>query len=184
MPKKHDGPVPFSVFGLHRFHFLKRAQAPVQSRKAFTLIELILVTILIGVFVGLVIPRVGILFFKYEFHDTIKNIETMIRFAQESSLLEKTTYRVTMDRATKEFALEREIYDEDEGKNIFCALEGSRGKSRLLPDDARLSSYSDSIYFFPDGTTTRDRVSVRFDDDEVVFIFDGTFHGFRVKYGT
>jgi len=154
------------------------------SKNGFTLIELLLVIVLIGVFVGLVIPRVSVMFFDYEFHSTVEKVEKLIRYAQQSSLYEKSKYRLSLDRFEKHLVLEKEYPAEYGDKKEFRAVAGKFGEAVVLPEGCALSfRASDAIYFFPDGKTSKEVVTMRYKEEkEVAFTFDGTLHGFAVAY--
>jgi len=151
------------------------------SLTGFTLIELLLVLTLLGIFVGLVIPRVGNLFFDYEFHSSVERIEKMIRFAQQDAVNKELYYRLTIDRTENALILETKSPD---SKGDYSPVPGKIGEEFELPKLCEFSSLrSDAIYFFPDGSTSRAQFAVRYKDDEkVTFKFKGTPFGFSLKY--
>ena len=152
------------------------------ERAGFTLIEILLVLVLLGIFVGLVIPRVGILFFDYEFHSTINQIEKLIRFASYNSVLNGNIYRLTIDRREKSFVLFQKGTDDD--KQEFENVPGRAGSSLILPQNMDISDLSmDTVYFFPDGSSTIATVTLTYRNEKTVsFVMKGYIHGFKVVY--
>jgi type II secretory pathway pseudopilin PulG len=146
----------------------------------FTLIELFLVILLIAVFVGLVIPRVAVLFLGYEFHTTAEKIEKMIFFAQQEAVNNSIYYRLRFDRSDKTFRLEKKDLDQDD----YQMIEGPLGQLHSLPEKIELDIFrTDTIYFFPDGTTTQAEFSLQYDRKEkVIFSLSGAPFGLKIKY--
>ncbi len=152
------------------------------SLTGFTLIEILLVLVLLSIFVGLVIPRVGILFFDYEFHSTANKIEKLIRFASYSAILNKNIYRLNIDRTAKSFSLSQK--KTVNGNSEFENVSGKAGSTLFLPQRVDLSNITaDEIYFFPDGSSTASTITIKHSNDNTVsFVLKGFIHGFKVMY--
>jgi type II secretory pathway pseudopilin PulG len=148
----------------------------------FTLIELLLILVLIGVFLGLVVPRVGLMYFGYEFHTTVEKIEKTILYAQQNAISHNRYYRLTIDRYDKSVALEYK--DPGDPRAQYAAEPGRAGEVIRLPEKCELAlTYGDTIYFYPDGRTSRGRFSIAFEDTQKAqFSFKGTPFGFSLTY--
>ena len=154
----------------------------VQERTGFTLIEILLVIVLVSIFVGLVIPRIGILFFDYEFHSTVSRIEKVIQFASYDAVINKTLYRLSIDRHEKSFCLYQKKAHDDQKE--FENVPGKVGSVLVLPENIELSHVTtDTIYFFPDGSSTNATFSLTHKNEKTVsFVMKGFVHGFKVVY--
>jgi prepilin-type N-terminal cleavage/methylation domain-containing protein len=168
---------PFKGFTLQR----KRPVPFCVCGKGFTLIELLLVLTLIGVFVGLVVPRIGVMFFDYEFHAAVERVEKVVRFAQQEAVNSDMYYRLTIDRTENTIQLFQKV---PEAYDDYSAIPGTLGEVFALPESCELLTVrAEDIYFYPDGSTSRTQFSIRYKDQErVVFSFKGTPFGFSLTY--
>ena len=113
------------------------------SLKAFTLIEILLIVVLIGIFAGVVIPRVGVLFFDYEFYSTVSQVEKLIRYAQSSAVSDKNTYRLSIDRREKSFSLFKKTLADEESNFVNVPLKsGSKFILKCFIYFSRYPAYS------------------------------------------
>ncbi|MFH1384395.1 MAG: hypothetical protein ABIH47_05455 [Candidatus Omnitrophota bacterium] len=148
----------------------------------FTLIEILLVVLLISIFTGLVIPRVGVLFFNYELHSTIEKIEKLIHYAQQSPVLDGTVYKMSIEREEKRFSLFSQ--QKQDKKEEFEKITGKGSFSIRLPKNMELSDLtSDEIFFFPDGSSTIAQFSICYNNDQTVsFTIPGYLFGLKVTF--
>lgn len=153
-----------------------------RSRSGFTLIELLLILLLIGVFIGLVIPRIGLMYFGYEFHSTVAKVEKTILYAQQNAVNKNRYYRLTFDRGDKRLRLEYKDPEADNGQ--YTAASGRAGEALVLPERCQIeTAYGGTIYFYPDGRTSRGRFSITYEGDyRAQFTFKGTPFGFSLSY--
>lgn len=135
----------------------------------FTLIELIIVTMLIMIFVALSTP-----FFKSTLRDlglkdAAYNISKIIRYAEDCAIVEENTYKVVLDFENHSYAVYRK--KEDTSKDEFERIGGRFGQKFKLPESAAFSGDTKEIMFYPNGQC----------DKFSVFIIGNNKEGYEIK---
>lgn len=136
-------------------------------RSAFTLIELILVTVIILVLIGLAVPIFRNTFSDLNIKNASFNISKLINYAQEKAILERKEFKMALD-------FEKGVYQLFEKDYSLTAPEkkiaGRFGKSFKLPRDAFFVSPRKFIRFYPDGRC----------DEVNIDVFDKTGAGYKI----
>ena len=63
-------------------------------RSGFTLLEILLVTVILAILLGLVTPRFRNSFDSLQFKNFVLNTAALLRYAHDRAILEKETYRL------------------------------------------------------------------------------------------
>lgn len=142
----------------------RRSQIPIalgMKKNAFTLIELMFVTVIIFVIIGLSVPLFRKTYSDLTARDTAFTLSTMAGFAQEKAVLDRKIYKTV-------FNFDEGLYrllesEEVEGVLVYKNAQGRFGRARRLPrglffkDPADTASGQDSgrhekeLFFYPDG---------------------------------
>ncbi|MFA6321276.1 MAG: hypothetical protein WCY36_05400 [Candidatus Omnitrophota bacterium] len=131
------------------------------ERKAFTLIELTLVTVIILALVGLSIPLFKNTFSDLSAKNTAFNISKLASYAQEKAIINRKNYKVIFDFNKRTYQLFESNQTQD--GIIYVKEKGRFGKSFDMPlglsfydPSADLGKntaeeYKKQIVFYPDG---------------------------------
>ena len=124
----------------------------------FTLIELALVTVLLGMLVALTTPLFQRTFRTLAVEEAGRSLTRTMHFARERSILEGGRYRLHLDPEEGAYWLSVE----DDG--VFRRLPGRAGRTVRLPRGIRLETDQRHVTFTPNGAATDARL--QFSSDE------------------
>jgi len=145
-------------------------------RAGFTLIELIIVLVIIGIASGLVGIMIGKGSDGLEIKTFTKEISSVLRYARNHAVTEKRTYCFVINKdegVVRLYAHDDETEKEDKGDNED--MEMLPVIDRPLPDDLLISiddDDSDELYieFFPQGNTSGGRIKLEKEKGSIFFI--------------
>lgn len=130
-------------------------------KKAFTLIEVLVVLVIIGLMMGLVIPQAGRIF-RSNLKLASNNLAGAIKYAYDNSIMTRRIERIVFDFEKHSYSLEvsapgvlvaldkeqtdnKKEEDDDDQKNktkTFSRIDGTWGRIKYLPTGV----FFDSIY--------------------------------------
>jgi len=125
--------------------------------RGFTLVELLLVIILIGIISVAAVPNLGRSYRHLEVEETGRQIAALAQYGRERAILDEMRYALYLDRSRDEAWLCREERGED-GIATFRALGSSESRrswlqtvslAEVVPDPGREKLMV--VYFAPDG---------------------------------
>jgi len=124
-----------------------------QTRYGFTLLELLVLLLILGLGALLIIPRFAGSREKLTEDSLLRDLETKIRYAQYHAVLENKRFLFRYDRDKKKYGILKEA-DENAGKN-WIPPSGSWGKSKPVQEPFALSVRRKAdILFLPDGSAS------------------------------
>jgi type II secretion system protein H len=123
-----------------------------KNQKSFTLIELLLVLVLFGLFAGAAVPRLIGTIKDFGFNRDLANFQKTLRYAQYHAILEGKVYELQIDQAEKTYSLRRQI--ETENFEDFEPIKIGARTTHRLDEGTGIMSGQDEIHFFPDGSMT------------------------------
>ena len=125
---------------------LKKIQ-PSTCIRSFTLIELLLVVILLGVVAGLVIPNFGPTLSNFQLKETARNISYVMRYAQSRSIIKNIVHELVFDDAFGKY----QIKAVDEDQEISEAIKSRLGRVFSIPKEVVVTCREQRIRFNTDG---------------------------------
>jgi general secretion pathway protein H len=153
---------------------------PQSGRAGFTLIELIIVLVIIGIASGLVGIMIGRGSGGLEMKTVTKEISSILRFARNHAVSEKRTYCLVIHKEEREvrlYAVQDETdQKDDENKDDENNVENELlVLSRPLPEDLLISiddDDSDVLYmeFFPLGNSSGGTIKLEKENGSIFFI--------------
>jgi general secretion pathway protein H len=117
----------------------------------FTLLELVVVLVILGIVLGVTVPRFGGLLGRGELTWTTKALSAYLRNAKELAVVRNVPVRVSIDPAARYFAasgdgVSLDRFDIPESIGVTVEIDRNR------------STDEDEIVFFPLGHATRSRI--------------------------
>lgn len=120
------------------------------SPAGFTLVELLLVVLIMGILVGISTPLFKNTYYDFQLTDTAQRISGLVRFAQASAIVERAKFRINFNSEKTKYWLEKES---DPAKpNEFLRISGKFGRANSVPQDIKIEYENDTITFYPDGS--------------------------------
>jgi len=115
------------------------------------LIELILVILLVAIIAGLSSPVFRNSFTSLELKDACFNIAKLANYAQEMAIVERASYKLSLDAQTGKFWLSRS--DLLNPGASYQKVKGSYGESFSLPRGISFAVGNElvELFFYPDG---------------------------------
>ena len=125
-------------------------------KKGYTLIELVLLTIIIAILVAVSTPLFRKTFASLELKDTSFNVAKLIGFAQEKAIIERTPYKLIIDKDKSSFQLRRQSPDDS---RKYVKIKEKYGRRFTLPRGLRFKK-DNEIIFYPDGRSDRAIITI------------------------
>jgi Tfp pilus assembly protein FimT len=163
-------------------------KSPVLSKRpygfldyAFTFVELLIITIVIGILISVGIPRFSSTFDNFRLQGFSKDIFYLARFLQASAISQGKIYYLNVDKEKQELTATCKDKDSDEWQKA----PGRFGRVYKAPGniDVKVEPEDKSgIYFYPDGSS--DKVSIIFTDQykrQVSLIAKGGVSGIKIQ---
>ena len=166
--------------------FAPRSASP--SRLGFTLLELLLAIGLMGLMLGLTLPRVGAVKKAYFATEEARAVANSIRSAQDSAIARRTTVALTINPDFENSLEVRRLQAQSWHAGDSAGLaSGGRGwqaireapvvRSTVIAGRLRLESGKQGILFFANGTSTGGEIMIEDEDGRVQ-------HHFRIEPST
>lgn len=135
------------------------------SCRAFTLIELLIVTIILVVIVGISVPNFSPAYKKFQLQKTTDDLAYLMRYAQSRAIVRGVPVRIVFDPQGLSFWLEQAVEQEsqgfaDEEEVEYLRVEDRFGKAVEIPDGFELRRQQDTVTFYPDGRIEKLEIAV------------------------
>ena len=140
------------------------------SRKAFSLIELLVVVILIALLAGLAMPNLIKGRTYLELKQTAKDIAYMMQYAQQRSVLDNREYQIQFDSSAKQYWLMVEVPIDDAvvQEKEFKRFTGRIGKISAIPLSVALKTEKKIVCFYPNGLMDKIQIDLTDQKNKIV----------------
>jgi Tfp pilus assembly protein FimT len=128
------------------------------NRGGFTLVELILLTIIIAVLVAISTPRFRNTFSGLKLKEASFNLAKLINYAQEKAIIEGVPYKLILDTDEGRYYFLK--FDETSRRGEYIRLKEKVGKIFKLPQGLRLRANKKEIVFYPDGHSEKATIAI------------------------
>jgi len=131
------------------------------SKRGFTLIELILVTAIILVLVGLSTPLFERTFADLVIKSTTYNISKLIDYGWEKAVFQRKIFKMSFDSSHGKYQLlEMDDSVHPPQPPVYKAAKGMVGRVFMLPHGLSLKGSTNEIIFYPDGHCDEAKINV------------------------
>jgi len=140
-----------------RAHVLNRRE----GRKAFTLIEVLLVAAILSALAGLTLPGFRATQRNLELKETALNLQSLMRYAASRAILEHSEILLIFDDSGPSCRLmQRNPGQERTARDAYQNISGHWGKDFSAPEGIRVHSSLPEVIFFRNGEVDSARICV------------------------
>ncbi len=133
------------------------------TQRAFTLIEIILVVLILTVIAGLAAPNLSRSLTKHQFEKSADELFNLMRYAQSRAITQGHDVRLVFNDDYTEYWLSEDAEDKSltSPEAEFSRVPGRMGLTRRIPESIRVQSEEkDHLTFYPDGQIDRAEFAV------------------------
>jgi prepilin-type N-terminal cleavage/methylation domain-containing protein len=136
-----------------------------KRNNAFTLIEILLVLVVVGIILALALPNFSKGYSRFQLNKTADDLLSISRWAQAMAIGQERIYALSFSNDRSSYGLVREVAANEEtmpDQNNFEPVNGALGRMHAVPDaihlvvtqpyDSKGTGNIDRIEFYPDGT--------------------------------
>jgi len=121
-----------------------------KASNAFTLIEILLAVIIIGIISALAAPNLSNGYARFELNKTADDLLNCSRWAQAMAIGQQRIYAISFSHDRHSYNLARNTDPDDQ--ESFTPVNGSLGRKHPIPETISLDTQTDMIEYYPDGT--------------------------------
>lgn len=125
-----------------------------KSSKGFTLIELVIVAVAIGIISAIALPRFGKVMTRLKLKTTARNVTSILRLARSNAVSQKRPFGVYFDVNSRQYVL---FEDKVNLSSFIYEVGDSVIKTTTLPENVNFgyASFNNStVVFFPNGSAS------------------------------
>ena len=129
--------------------FSRRAHPEV----GFTLMEILLVLLILGIIAGLSIPHLSRTYHTMLLNRTTNDLASLIRYAQSRAIIQRQVFQLSLDPQSKRYCLRKADSNSPDKKLPlhFSPVAGRLGRALEIPQEIQILAQNPTIDFQPDG---------------------------------
>jgi len=136
---------------------------------AFTLIEIILAVVIIGIVLAFAVPNFSKMYSRFQLNKTTDDLLSLSRWAQAMAIGQERAYLLSFSEDRRSYDLLRQTINEDaDNQETFDPVKGSLGRKHTLPESVTLDTHDDNVEFYPDGTMGDSTIQLKSSDHKTV----------------
>jgi hypothetical protein len=129
----------------------------IPSKAGYTLIELILLTVIIAILVAVSTPLFRNTFTSLELKESSYNIAKLVNYIQERAIVEGVPYKLVLDAERSRYYI---MKSDPKDPAKYMRLEEKTGRIFGLPAGAKLKTDKAEIHFYPDGHSDKATLTI------------------------
>jgi type II secretion system protein H len=123
------------------------------SRIGFTLIEILLVLVIMGIVLALAVPDMSKAYQHLQLNKTSEDLLDLSRWAQAMAMQQGRIYALAFSGNRRSYKIERtQTTDDEEDQADLEPVQGAAGKMHDIPDAVHLETMNATVNFYPDGS--------------------------------
>jgi len=129
-------------------------------KDSFTLIEILLVVILLGVIAGLVIPNFSNTYTRVQLKEAANNLSFLMQYAQNQAIVKKCNFQLIFDDERSKYWIVKQVDDEELNNSDleYRRISSRFGRMVNIAPQINVETELDHITFYPDGMIQKARV--------------------------
>ncbi len=140
-----------------------------KANNAFTLVEILLVVVIIGIVLALAAPNFSKGYSRFQLNKTADDLLSVSRWAKAMAIGQERIYALSFSNDRRSYGLARvKINEETDNQDSFEPVNGALGRMHPIPDVIRLDTQGDRIKFYPDGTIDPATIQLASPDQKTV----------------
>ena len=143
-------------------HFPNTPFDPQRHLFAFTLIELLLVSVVLALITGLAVPNIKPAYDHLQLQRTVEDLADTMRYAQSRAVASNSSVRLEFDEKLSSFWLTQEGDADKGGGGKYGKIKGRLGRVINIAKGISLESSEEKpcVQFYPDGTIDKIQVYI------------------------
>ncbi len=129
-------------------------------KQGFTLVEIILVVVLLGIVAGLAFPDLSRVYDQFQLNQKVDNLAYLMRYAQSRAVIEGEKQRMVFTSDKRKYWLEEKVNDNEGVEEKYHRISGRLGRSFTLPRRMTATVDGETALFYPDGTMDKIQITV------------------------
>ena len=134
------------------------------KRHGFTLIEILLVLLVLGVISGLAVPNLSQMFSRFQLSHAANDMAYLMRYAQSRAVIQRLVCRFSLDKENNQYSIAQKDSSDDEdapsdtndSAAVFSKISGRLGRIFSIPSNIAVQAQNLTVQFYPDGTIDKD----------------------------
>lgn len=135
-------------------------------KKGFTLVEMLLVVVILGVLAAMTVPNFSKSFFGLKLQETTNNISYLMRYAQSRAITKNQQVRLVLDESSMHYWLlqgSSSGYDEN-AQTDYQQIPNRWGRQFEIPLGITVEATNPTVEFYPDGKIEKVQIKVCYND--------------------
>lgn len=128
--------------------------------RGFTVIEILLVVVLMGIVAGIVVPSYHGPYQALVLKNTTDSAVSLMRYAQAQATLKHVPYQFNCDPDKHYFWLSRAVIDDQGEVSGVEAIADRMGRRVDVPHNVNLDCEHQEMVFLPDGTISKNKIKL------------------------
>lgn len=132
-------------------------------QRAFTLIEIILVVIVLSIIAGFAVPSFSKTYAYIQLQRSAQDLAYLMRYAQSRAVTKNTTVRLQFAEDFSAYWLVEKIKDEEEAEEEeFQRISSRLGRACKIPSGLKIEmeEETDALGFYPDGSIDKKAINL------------------------